>query len=86
MSFIEKTVQDNPVKLAAFPGSRAGKKNRDWLNITILSILGFLTFVPVLMLFELSFKTQQQMADSMWLPTLPLRFANYLNAWFVMSH
>jgi len=25
------------------------------------------------------------MADSMWLPTLPLHLKNYVNAWFVMN-
>ena len=64
---------------------KAGRRRGDWLLVVILSILGFLTFVPVLMLIELSFKTQQQMADSMWLPTLPLHVSNYVNAWFVMS-
>jgi multiple sugar transport system permease protein/raffinose/stachyose/melibiose transport system permease protein len=43
----------------------------------VLSVLGFLTFVPVLMLLQLSLKSEQQMADAMWLPAWPLRFANY---------
>lgn len=58
---------------------------QDWIIATILSILGLLTFVPVIMLLELSFKSQQQMADSMWLPTWPLRLANYAKASRVMG-
>jgi ABC-type glycerol-3-phosphate transport system permease component len=50
----------------------------------VLGIFGFLTFVPVIMLFELSFKSEQQMADSMWLPTLPLRWVNYDRALRIM--
>ena len=55
-----------------------------WLGI-VLSVLGFLTFVPVIMLLELSFKNEQQMADSMWLPTLPLRWVNYDKAFRIMG-
>lgn len=51
----------------------------------VLGILGFLTFVPVLMLLQLSFKGEQQMADSMWLPTLPLRLVNYDRASRIMG-
>jgi len=84
MSTIEPSIQGSKVQPSAFLANRTGRKHRDWLLISILLVLGFLTFVPVLMLFELSFKTQQQMADSMWLPTLPLHFRNYVNAWYVM--
>jgi ABC-type glycerol-3-phosphate transport system permease component len=52
----------------------------------VLAILGFLTFVPLIMLLELSFKSQQQMADAMWLPAWPLHVQNYLKAWFAIEH
>lgn len=66
-----------------------GAKGKFWLPadlglVLILGTLGFLTFVPVLMLLQLSFKTEQQMADAMWLPILPLHFENYLRAGSVM--
>ena len=51
----------------------------------VLAVLGFLTFVPVIMLFQLSVKTEQQMADSMWLPTWPMRFSNYIRASRIMG-
>jgi len=85
MSAIDTSVQDSARRPAARRARRVGRRGRDWLLVTVLSILGFLTFVPVLMLLELSFKTQQQMADSMWLPTLPLRVGNYVEAWVVMA-
>jgi ABC-type glycerol-3-phosphate transport system permease component len=49
-----------------------------------LTILGFLTFVPLIMLLQLSVKSEQQMADSMWLPTWPMRFQNYDRAARIM--
>jgi len=49
-----------------------------------LAILGFLTFVPLIMLLQLSVKSEQQMADSMWLPTWPMRFQNYDRASRIM--
>ena len=52
--------------------------------IIVLTFLGFLTFVPVIMLLQLSFKDMQQMADAMWLPALPLHFNNYAKAFFTM--
>jgi ABC-type glycerol-3-phosphate transport system permease component len=57
----------------------------DWVLSAILGLLGFLTFVPVLMLLQLSLKSQQQMADSMWLPTTPFRWVNYVKASRVMG-
>lgn len=59
--------------------------NSDWPIAIVLLILGFLTFVPLIMLLELSLKSQQQMADAMWLPTLPLYLKNYAKAWNVMQ-
>lgn len=59
--------------------------NSDWPIAIVLLILGFLTFVPLIMLLELSLKSQQQMADAMWLPTLPLYIKNYAKAWNVMQ-
>jgi len=52
----------------------------DWKIALLLAILGFLTFVPVLLLLGLSFKDQQQMADAMWLPSWPLHLRNYVKA------
>ena len=57
----------------------------DWSIALVLLLLGFLTFVPLIMLLELSLKSQQQMADAMWLPALPLYFKNYAKAWIVMQ-
>jgi ABC-type glycerol-3-phosphate transport system permease component len=48
-------------------------------------VLGLLTFVPLIMLLELSFKSQQQMADAMWLPAWPLHFQNYIKAWYIIQ-
>jgi ABC-type glycerol-3-phosphate transport system permease component len=84
MRAIETSMQNGTTGSAIRPARTVRRWGRDVLIISILSILGFLTFVPVLMLIELSFKTQQQMADSMWLPTFPLHVANYYNAWVVM--
>ena len=64
---------------------RRFRVSRDFWLVTVLSILGFLTFVPVLMLLQLSFKDDQQMASSMWLPVLPLHLRNYSKAWAVMG-
>ncbi len=58
---------------------------RDWTISIVLGILGFITFVPVIMLLELSFKDDQQMASAMWLPTLPLHVHNYVKAFAVMG-
>ncbi|MCX6046533.1 MAG: carbohydrate ABC transporter permease [Chloroflexi bacterium] len=57
----------------------------DWPIAIILTILGVLTFIPLIMLLELSFKSQQQMADAMWLPSWPLYVKNYVKAWSVMQ-
>lgn len=56
----------------------------NWSITVILAILGFITFVPVLMLLQLSFKDMQQMADSMWLPVLPLHLLNYAKSFNLM--
>lgn len=57
----------------------------DWVISLVLGILGFLTFVPVIMLLELSVKDMQQMAEAMWLPTWPLHWVNYVKAWRAMQ-
>jgi ABC-type glycerol-3-phosphate transport system permease component len=62
-----------------------GGRRADWPLALVLGILGFLTFVPLIMLLELSFKSQQQMADAMWLPAWPLYFKNYVKAWLVIQ-
>lgn len=67
------------------PSKRRWRWRSDWSIALVLLILGFLTFVPLLMLLELSLKSQQQMADAMWLPAWPLYFKNYLKAWGVMQ-
>lgn len=72
-------------RVQARPGSRWLNWRSDWPIALTLGVLGFLTFVPLLMLLELSFKSQQQMADAMWLPAWPLYFKNYLKAWLVIQ-
>jgi ABC-type glycerol-3-phosphate transport system permease component len=56
----------------------------NWTVAIVLLVLGFITFVPVLMLLQLSFKDMQQMADSMWLPVFPLHPNNYAKSFFLM--
>jgi len=64
---------------------RRSKGTRSDIGIGILlAVLGFLTFVPVLMLLQLSLKSEQQMAEHMWLPTWPMSFHNYGKAWTIM--
>jgi len=75
----------------ASPPSAVSRRRRrfripsDWVLSIILGLLGFLTFVPLLMLLQLSLKSEQQMADSMWLPTFPFRWVNYVKASRVMG-
>ena len=82
MTIEEKTTLQGP------PGERihpVGNRHRvpTDLGLTIvLGILGFLTIIPVLMLLQLSTKTEQQMADHMWLPAFPLHLNKYLSAWY----
>jgi len=59
--------------------------SRDWTLGLILGTLGLVTFVPLIMLFELSFKNEQQMADALWLPALPLHVGNYVRAFSMMG-
>ena len=63
---------------------RRFRLSRDFGLSVVLGILGLLTFVPVIMLLELSFKDQQQMAVSQWLPALPLYIRNYAKAFALM--
>jgi multiple sugar transport system permease protein/raffinose/stachyose/melibiose transport system permease protein len=56
----------------------------NWFVLLTLIILGFITFIPVLMLLQLSFKDMQQMADSMWLPIFPLHLKNYEKSFYLM--
>lgn len=65
--------------------ARRWRIKSDWIISLVLGILGFLTFVPVIMLLELSFKDMQQMAEAMWLPTWPLHWINYVKAWRAME-
>jgi ABC-type glycerol-3-phosphate transport system permease component len=59
--------------------------SRDWFIILLLSFLGFITFVPLIMLIQLSFKDMQQMAVNQWLPAWPLHFRNYVVAWYAVK-
>ena len=59
--------------------------SRDWSIALVLSILGFITFIPLIMLFELSFKDEQQMAVSQWLPAWPLHLRNYYVAFLAVK-
>jgi ABC-type glycerol-3-phosphate transport system permease component len=72
-------------KTLASPARRASRWRRDLPIALILGVLGLLTFVPLILLLELSFKSQQQMADAMWLPAWPLHLQNYSKAWFVIQ-
>ncbi len=56
----------------------------NWFVLIVLIILGLITFIPVLMLLQLSLKDMQQMADSMWLPVFPFHFKNYEKSFWLM--
>jgi raffinose/stachyose/melibiose transport system permease protein len=71
-------------KLQATTAQRRFRFASDTKIGLILLILGFLTFVPVLMLLQLSVKTEQQMADYMWLPTWPVHLVSYGKAARIM--
>jgi multiple sugar transport system permease protein len=47
----------------------------------VLSVLVFISLFPFLFMFLTSFKTNQQFYNSYWVPTWPLRWANYTAAW-----
>ena len=84
------TTTDQPSSLTgrrtAAPISRARLRlPKDLGTIVALSFFGFLTFVPVIMLLQLSFKGQQQLAEHMWLPALPLHLENYVGAWYALG-
>jgi ABC-type glycerol-3-phosphate transport system permease component len=66
------------------PVGRRSSFRFQWGLVAVLAALGLLTFLPVIMLLQLSFKDMQQMADAMWLPALPLHFVNYAKAFFLM--
>lgn len=76
---------DPPVRTRQFSLKGGLRVRPDWGIAFVLGSLGFLTFVPIIMLLQLSFKSEQQMADAMWLPTLPLRTINYLKAFNLMG-
>jgi ABC-type glycerol-3-phosphate transport system permease component len=63
---------------------RFGRRG-DLSIILLLGVLGFISFVPIIMLLQLSFKDMQQMADAMWLPALPLHLKNYAKAFLVIK-
>ncbi len=85
MRAIGVSAPDNGGQSVTLRHKKTRRRGQDWPLVTVLGILGLLTFLPVIMLLELSFKSPQQMADSMWLPTLPLRMVNYAEAWLVMA-
>ena len=70
-------VTNGQARLIQRTAQRRFRWRGDWSIALVLFILGFLTFIPLIMLLELSLKSQQQMADAMWLPAWPLYFKNY---------
>lgn len=72
-------------KAAQAVSGRRFRIKRDWMIAAILGVLGLLTFVPLLMLLQLSFKNEQQMADAMWLPAWPLQVSNYVKVYRVVG-
>ena len=82
------TATDLPTGVAradTMPLPTRSRLSGQWVPIVVLSVCGFLTFLPVIMLFQLSFKSEQQLADHMWLPALPLQLTNYVGAWYAIS-
>lgn len=47
----------------------------------VLSVLVLLGLFPFLFMFLTSFKTNQQFYNSYWVPTWPMKLANYTQAW-----
>lgn len=80
--------QYTPSRVPRTVRRRSGRRFRtsgDWLRAGILGVLGLITFLPVIMLVELSFKDHQQMATAMWLPTLPLHTQNYIRGYLAVA-
>ena len=48
---------------------------------SVLAVLAFLGLFPYLIALIVSFKDDMEYAQSAWLPTLPLHFENWVNAW-----
>jgi ABC-type glycerol-3-phosphate transport system permease component len=73
--------------LAALPRAEArpakipGGWQRDWPLNSILFFLGFLTYVPFVLVVINSFKDTRQFFTQFWLPTFPLHVENYATAW-----
>lgn len=81
-----RALQPAPTRLLETTADRRKVRISNDLKIgLVLLTLGFLTFVPVIMLLQLSLKTEQQMADYMWLPTWPMHFASYGRAVRIMG-
>jgi ABC-type glycerol-3-phosphate transport system permease component len=60
----------------------AGRKgSRQIGSYIFLSVIGFLTFLPFLLMISISFKSRAQFSVQPIWPTLPLHFANYQFAW-----
>jgi len=87
MTTVDQTVappDGGSLKATQRPNLRS-RLPKDFGAIVALSFFGFLTFMPLLMLLQLSFKSEQQLAEHMWLPALPLHFENYVGAWYAIS-
>lgn len=56
-----------------------------WIRNIVLIILGLLTFIPLLMLVNLSFKDANQFNLHRWTITFPFTLANYKDAWAAIS-
>ncbi len=90
MSERSAMAQTTSVAVQAPPAGRPSTRSRlqlsrDWGRAGVLALLGFLTFIPLIMLLQLSFKSEQQMADAMWLPSLPPHVENYVRAFRLMA-
>lgn len=64
----------------AYRRSRLLSRGNWWRN-SVLALLAFLTFVPFVVTFIISFKTMPQFNHQPFLPTFPLHFENYVTAW-----
>ena len=78
------TTESIVLQKSAAKSSSGSLFKENWFVLLTLIILGFITFIPVLMLLQLSLKDMQQMADSMWLPVFPLHFRNYEKSFWLM--
>lgn len=73
-------IRTSPDVDVAFRRSRLLSRGNWWRN-SVLALLAFLTFVPFVVTFIISFKTMPQFNHQPFLPTFPLQFENYVTAW-----